>query len=197
MCIEFFKLWRHRVPGGSARSTTGTAGFTSNPPKVQLGIDVRSIQNTIVNLRKIFLQSDSLHICHEKNHNLFASSFFFCFIQFRIDEAPVKVKGTPVPLEGLHVPINLRVQQFLLWSTGGNMGSSFDSVGFSSLTATTWAAFSLFFYSIWWKVHIYALAQDANFSILCFVNTFVGQVQSFTSCLKLLLPRLLDTGNRL
>jgi hypothetical protein len=40
----------------------------------------------------------------------------------------------------------------------------------------------------------YALTLHANFSILTLVTTFVGHVQSYTSCLKLSRPSFLETG---
>jgi len=75
----------------------------------------------VVNIREIFLQSDSLHICH----HFIRIIILLYFLQFRIDKAQVEVKGAPVVrLEVFHKPINLRMQQFLLCCTGSNMRSS-------------------------------------------------------------------------
>ncbi len=108
-------------------------------------------------------------------------------------KATVKVKGTPVALEGFHQPFDFGVEEYLVGKRGvvrwlREFWSSFSTF----LKAAYWCCFSCSCWR-WWSVHTYARARDANFSILSFARTVTGQVQSCTSCLKFSFPRLRDS----
>ncbi len=78
------------------------ANFKVNPPSVEPGIFIRSIQNPTLEFRQIILLSFTNRI-----HNHF-SCFILCIPQLRMDKATVKVKGTPaVPFEGFTPSLNL------------------------------------------------------------------------------------------
>jgi hypothetical protein len=74
----------------------GMAGFTLNL------LTYSPVRFLRVEFRQIILQS----FC--KSY-LYSFIFNHCIPQLRMDKAPVKVKGTPVPFEGFTPPLNIGV----------------------------------------------------------------------------------------
>ena len=99
-----------------------------------------------------------------------------CFLQYWIDEALVKAKGTSVTLEVFPDLHYLCIKQFLFLREE-------VKVKFSSATAAM-AACCFCCSAMWWYLQMYARARDANLAILTLVSTAAGQVHSLTSFLK-------------
>ena len=129
-----------------------TAGFTSNSPKVQLGT-----KPTLY--IKLYGKTPLTSFCNQthstfvtiKIHSSSASSFFFASFNSDLTKPLSKSRAHLCALKFLFMSLSIsEYNNSCFAALVATWEAVFDAVRFSSSSATTPAAVSLFFCSIWW-----------------------------------------------